>query len=82
MRTQFYNRDGSLSRYALACGYVERSERENVIVTMYQEHSVYHVRAFDHADRGRLAWKVFSTVTAARTYYRRAVKMFVSDGAE
>lgn len=37
----FYNKDGSLTRYALACGYVQRKGNTQ----LYREHECYHVVA-------------------------------------
>ena len=39
---KFYNKDGSLTRYSFACGYVERKDD----LTLHMEHGVYHVRGF------------------------------------
>ena len=73
----------TLSAYELACGYVERFEHDNLWVTLWREHGVYHVRAHEFNGRGRLAWSVFSTLTAARRYHRRMVKMLTPrDGGE
>jgi len=35
----FYNKDGSLTKYALACGYVQKKGNRQ----LYQEHTCYHV---------------------------------------
>lgn len=65
-----------ITAYQFACGYVDRVERGKVWVTLWKEHGVYHVRAHEFDGRGRLAWKVFQTLTAARRYHRRMVRMF------
>ena len=44
---QFKTKTGRLTVYALACGYVERSERDNGNrVSLSREGSLYHVRGF------------------------------------
>lgn len=39
MDPKFYNKDGSLNRYALSCGYVEKKGSAQ----LYREHACYHV---------------------------------------
>lgn len=39
---KFYNKDGSLTRYSFACGYVEQKNG----LRLHMEHGVYHVRGF------------------------------------
>jgi len=39
---EFKNKDGSLTRYALSCGYVEK----NKDLTLGMEHGFYYVRGF------------------------------------
>lgn len=39
---KFKNKDGSLTTYALACGYVEKNKE----LTMGMEYGVYYVRGF------------------------------------
>ena len=69
--TGFYTKDGWLTPYALACGYVEQKYYGPVRITLFFEHGCYHVRAYDHDQKVMLFWKTFSTVTEARRYYKR-----------
>lgn len=64
---KFYNSDGSLTGYALACGYVEKDETETTTKQLYREHNVYHVR---HGAKGtQLQWETFDTLKEARKRY-------------
>lgn len=44
MKSQFYNSNGELTKYALFCGYVEKKETNNAKKQMYIEHNHIHVR--------------------------------------
>jgi len=68
---QFYNKDWSLTAYALACGYCERFEDSNRWKTLYSEHSHYHVQS-GPANGPRSSWEVFSgdELTKARKLYK------------
>lgn len=48
------NKNGSISAYGFACGYVETKDNGAVLnsddsknVELYREHGVYHIRAFN-----------------------------------
>ena len=43
MKNTFYNKDGTLTKYALACGYVEKYEGLKGYVKLWQEYHVFHV---------------------------------------
>lgn len=63
-------KDGSISAYGFACGYVEaRNPSPSVTLTLWMEHGTFHVRAYDFASRGRLVWESFPTLTEARKFY-------------
>lgn len=68
---EFYTKTGWLTRYGLACGYIEKVEFLQQIGQMYLEHGVYTVSWFNHA-RGK---RVFSlqthSLTEARKEYKR-----------
>lgn len=67
-----------LTPYQLACGYVEQQEIKTTRVTLWNEHGVYHVRAHDFEQRGRLAWEVFTKLTEAREFYTKLCKQYLN----
>ena len=68
-KTKFYNKDGSLNGYSLACGYIEKHDKNDIAITLYKD-SIYHVRAYDFKHNKRLHWITFSTLEKARqTFY-------------
>ncbi len=75
---RFYTKDGWLTPYALACGYMEEKYYGSVQVTLLYRHSVYHVRAYDHEKKVRRFWETFRTLTEARRYYRFAEALLVA----
>ena len=44
MKTDFYIKNGQLSFYGFACGYVEKSSTSESWKELYMEHSHFHVR--------------------------------------
>jgi len=58
----FYNKNGTLTRYAFSCGYVEEHGNKNLSM----EHGVFHVKGFDN--QGRHVWQSFDTVKPARAF--------------
>lgn len=60
----------NLTPQQLARGYVQLAEGNDYRLTMWMEHSVYHVRLHNHAPDYRLAgrrmWESFSILTEAR----------------
>lgn len=61
---KFYNQKGNLTRYAFACGYIERNKH----VTLSMEHGVYIVRGFVD---GTHINESFRNVTDARKVVRK-----------
>ncbi len=69
LNLQFYNRDGSLNSYGLACGYVEIKAKDNKIKKLFKEHNHFHV---EHGQRGEfLQWETFDTLTQARKAFKQ-----------
>lgn len=56
---------GALTRYGFACGYIER----RASLTLYREHSCYHVKGFNAAGAHR--WETCYTLAEARRILRR-----------
>lgn len=78
-RDKFKTRKGELTRYALACGYIQQFEHKGQRVTLDMEHSVLTVHAYDFNEHTRLSWENFETLAAARRVYRALVKASVTD---
>lgn len=69
-----------LSAYYLACGYIEQTQVPSrqvkgatIQVTLWREHSCYHVRAHEFEGAGRLQWQSFHTLYEARKSYRSMI---------
>lgn len=67
---KFTNKDGSLTAYSFACGYIQRCwvtnpELEQIEIDLYKD-GCYHVRAYDLTNKFRLVWNSFDTLTEAR----------------
>jgi len=67
MDPKFYNKDGSLTRYALSCGYVQQKGNAE----LYREHSCYHVVA--RID-GKIVREDTWSLKEARAHLRRLGK--------
>jgi hypothetical protein len=70
---KFYEANGELTRYAMACGYIMRTERGADSVEFWMEHNTYHVRHHS-TETGRVFWSVFDTIGKARRCYRKTAK--------
>jgi hypothetical protein len=70
----FYNHDGSLSQYALACGYVQRDIRGRWEYVLWKEHGTYHVAVYDRASSSPRSFidaayrEAFDSLTKARKW--------------
>ena len=57
----FYNKDGTLTKYAFACGYVQQEHFDIsghlAKKDIYQEHTTYHFRLF--IDDKKIFWKSY-----------------------
>ena len=78
---KFKNKDGSLTRYAFACGYIQEKEvknpkGENITIQLYHEGAVYQVRAYDNTNKSRLVWNSYddTDLTAARSNFALLAK--------
>ena len=71
MKTDILNKNGTISSYGLACGYVQRKESDKGTKTLFIEHSHIHVQKFDKRTLYREVWEVFSPgeLTKARKFY-------------
>lgn len=79
--SKFYNQDGSLTSYGLACGYIEESHVSRMCrgdalpcgirVWMYKESNCYHVRGYNVTQEHPEFWETFDTLTEARREYKK-----------
>lgn len=77
MSVKFFNANGSLTRYALMCGYIEDHRVADRFTVMLSAEGVYHVKVRDDmADSGLAAWESYETLTEARTAVRAAKRHF------
>ena len=71
----FYNGKGQLTKYGLACGYIEKFEGMGQSVELYMESGCIHVRQFNHVRVKRVFWESFDhNLTDARARYTQAVR--------
>ena len=72
---KFYNSKGELTKYALACGYIQQCEFKGMTLTLWRESNCIHVRQFNHLTNERIFWDSFDdNLTNARKRYNQAVK--------
>ena len=62
----FYNKDGTLTRYAFSCGYIEKQKNGNKNLSM--RHGVFHVLGQD--ENGNFVNESFQHVKPARAFLR------------
>ena len=72
MKTE--NANGQISAYGFACGRTMHSEKNYKSVSMWAQHGVYFVREID-TFHGTSETKPFRTLTEARPYYARCVRL-------
>lgn len=70
-KLEFYTKEGWLTKYGLACGYIEKVEHLQQIGRMYLEHGVYTVSWFNHARGKRVLDFQTHSLTEARKEYKR-----------
>jgi hypothetical protein len=75
MIDKFRTKAGRLTPYALACGYIEKHEADNVTTTLWHEGGIlYHVRQHDFGRGARVFWESFERLTDARKCYDKAIR--------
>ena len=72
MKPKFHNASGTLTDYALGCGYLEKRTDGKIETTLWKEHGVYHVRQHEFDGRGRIFWDTYHTLTEARKRFKGA----------
>lgn len=78
MSTKFHNTNGTLTAYALNCGYIERHDvpggRYSVALSAGGD---YHVKVSDERlSLGLAAWESYATLTEARRAVRAAIRFY------
>ena len=63
-----HNKNGSVSAYGLACGYIETFENGDARVSLSEQHGVYHMKGFDQAGR---FYNTYGTLAIARKFYAK-----------
>ena len=77
MSDKFHNANGSLTRYAFMCGYIEEHRVADRFSVRLSAEGVYHVKVRDDmADSGLAAWECYETLTEARVAVRAAKRYF------
>ena len=87
MRDKFKNKDGSLTQYSFACGYIQQVEKSDLSCELYLD-GVYHVRFFNRGanwskgfnqglDSGR-HWLSFDNLKQARKVYNKLASRVLS----
>lgn len=79
MKTKFNNKNGTLTVYAFACGYIEQKETNKVQTTLWLEHGVWNVRTHDFNTHTRVKWDQFTYKQLTKA--RKAFKQHRSDHA-
>ena len=67
--SKFHNKDGNLTMYSFACGYVERYEDGDDRLTLLREPNDWHVKGFID---GVHVWESFERLSDARKFCRKA----------
>ena len=72
MVDKFEKSNGDLTVYALACGYVQIKEVNNIRVSLWRDSGpVYHVRVYNFDTHDRVIWKSSPNLTEARQWYKQ-----------
>lgn len=65
-------KQGRLTSYALACGYIEIKQTEDGLrTTLWKEHGTFHVRHVQRGNRGeqKIYWQAFGKLKEARKLF-------------
>jgi hypothetical protein len=66
MTIKFNNKDGSLTKYAFLCGYIEKKTNGENRISLSLD-SIYHVKGMINGSR---LWECFDNLTQARKFYK------------
>ena len=73
---RFRTKNGRLTWYALACGYIDVYEKNNIRTTLWHEGACYHVRSTNFNTVTRLSWDTAQTVGEAYRIFAQHKRMF------
>jgi len=75
-KCKFHNKDGSLTRYAFACGYQELTElpKTRIRTKLFWDSCCYAVIQYDDKEGKRLCWETFTRLKDARKFYKESLK--------
>lgn len=71
MKNKFRNKNGALSIYAFACGYIQEAEHNGARVELFKD-GCWHVKT--HGEDGSKNWECFDTLTPARKFFNAEVR--------
>jgi len=78
-KDKFKNKDGSLTLYSLACGYLQQKKlHDDTIIVELSLDGCFHIKVYKDCglNRESLLWDCYDTLTEARKAYRQAIKEF------
>ena len=75
MKTEFYLKNGQLTRYALSCGYCESFRNEKIWAKLFCDYGHFHVMKGD-INKAYSVWETFGSdeLTKARILYKKLIK--------
>lgn len=69
----FIDRNGNVTPYGLACGYIQTKAVNGVQVTLWRDGgcTCTHVRVHDFNEHKRVSWETFLKLADARRFFRQ-----------
>ncbi len=68
------NKQGRLTPYAFACGYIEQFEYKGIQITLWKENGAWHLRKHNFNTGKRIFWDCPSTLSNGRKMFDFAKK--------
>lgn len=81
-QVQFRTKDGQLSAYAFACGYVQAFEKDDTRLEFYHSGACFHVRYSDKTHRAIDNWDCFLKLAEARKAFLSKLRQIGGTRAE
>ena len=75
---KFYNKNGDLSVYSFACGYIQKFNHENGVVELHKD-GCWHIKLYDSSG-DRIEWLAYDSLTIARKQFN-LFKTLIKSGA-
>lgn len=73
MKDKFKTKNGWLTVYALACGYVEEFDNGKARLTI-ELNGGFQVKWYPYVQQGKMAWERFDTIVEARKCFKQYKK--------